>query len=314
MSDQLYDPTTPVPPAQRTRPTSVRELVRRLDAFRTEASITSALAFQPRPSDVFVATFAKSGTTWMQQIVHGLRSGGDMDFAEISSAVPWLESALDMGIDAEADQVAKPRAFKTHLAWDQVPKGARYVCVVRDPRDVLVSFYHFFEGWMFEAGSVDMAEFARELFLAGASKSGRYWEHVASYWRERERPEVLMMAFEDIKADLDTAVRRVADFIDLPSDIDREARIAVATEQARFGFMKAHESQFDDHLLRDLREPYLGLPPGGTCSKVRSGRVGDHAGRLTPEVVAMLDEAWRESMAEPLGLASYAELRASLRP
>lgn len=123
-----------------------------------------------------------------------------------------------------------------------------------------------------------------------------------------------MMAFEDIKADLDTAVRRVADFIDLPSDIDREARIALATEQARFGFMKAHESQFDDHLLRDLREPYLGLPPGGTCSKVRSGRVGDHAGRLTPEVVAMLDEAWRESMAEPLGLASYAELRASLRP
>jgi hypothetical protein len=56
----------------------------------------------------------KEGTTWVQQICHQLRTGGDMEFEEISQVVPWIELARDQGQDLEAEQVVPPRCFKTH--------------------------------------------------------------------------------------------------------------------------------------------------------------------------------------------------------
>ena len=94
----------------------------------------AGLTFTPRPTDVVIAPFAKCGTTWLQQMVHSLRTGGDVDFDDISRVVPWIETAYDLGLDLDAPQRAEPRAYKSHLAWDVVPKGARYVVAVRDPR------------------------------------------------------------------------------------------------------------------------------------------------------------------------------------
>ncbi len=60
---------------------------------------------------------------------------------EISAAVPWIELAHDCGQDLEAPQAAWPRCFKTHCWYGHVPKGARYIVVVRQPADVVVSFF-----------------------------------------------------------------------------------------------------------------------------------------------------------------------------
>lgn len=73
-------------------------------------------------TDVWIATYPKCGTTWIQQIVHGLRSRGAMDFPEISYVVPFVERAAQLGVDLNAPQVAAPRAFKTHLPWSQLPR------------------------------------------------------------------------------------------------------------------------------------------------------------------------------------------------
>ena len=117
-------------------PTTVDGLLKALAGFATREGMLAGLSFQPRPTDVFIATFAKSGTTLLQQIVHGLRTGGDMDFEDISEVVPWIEMAVDTGIDATAAQRAEPRAFKTHLDWGALPKGGRAIWVVRDPESV----------------------------------------------------------------------------------------------------------------------------------------------------------------------------------
>jgi hypothetical protein len=61
----------------------------------------------------------KEGTTWVQQICHQLRTGGDMEFEEISQVVPWIELARDQGQDLEAEQVAPPRCFKMHCWYDR---------------------------------------------------------------------------------------------------------------------------------------------------------------------------------------------------
>lgn len=244
----------------------------------------------------------------MQQIVHGLRTGGDMDFSEITAVAPWIEMAHDMGIDLDADQTAAPRAFKTHWRGDEVPQGCRYICVIRDPKDVAVSFYHFFAGWMFEPGSIALDAFVRDFFIPG-SRSGRYWEHLLSWWEYRSRDDTLLLSFEDMKADLPGTVQRVAAFLGL--DVSQQT-LDIATRQATIDFMKAHERQFDDHLLRAAREPACGLPPGGETSKVRAGRVGDHKQTLSPKVIDLLDGIWRETIGAALGHADYDALRRAL--
>jgi hypothetical protein len=101
----------------------------RMQFFSTDEGWKRGLAYKPEPTDVFIVTPPKCGTTWMQQIVHGLRTRGSMDFDEISSVVPWINMAHDLGMDIYAPQVADPKAFKTHSTLDEVPKGGKYIAV-----------------------------------------------------------------------------------------------------------------------------------------------------------------------------------------
>jgi hypothetical protein len=275
-------------------------------AYFSQEALDRGLAFKPRPSDVFIATYAKAGTTWMQQIVHGLRTKGSMDFGEITEVVPWIEVALILDIDPEAEQVANPRAFKTHLSWDDVPKGGRYIVIFRDPKAVGVSLYRFMSGWFFEPGSISQETYLREFFL----KRGREencWQNMLSWWQARDRDDVLTLIYEDMTDNLPQVVRRVARFIGLDAG---EETLAVATRQARFDFMKAYAHHFDDHLLRDKRDVAAGLPPGGESNKVATGTSGKEP--LSDELIAEFDDVWREIIASQTGLADYAAFRASV--
>lgn len=291
--------------AKLTRPTSLAEMRERFQRFRTPEGTKRALAFKPRPSDVFVATYPKSGTTWMQQIVHGLRTGGSMAFDEITEVVPWIEMGFDMGIDIEAEQFANPRAFKSHMNWEDLPKGGRNIYVIRDPKDVVVSFYNFMIGWYLEPGSVSFETFVNDQFCVG-SRSGRYWEHVLSWWPTRGRDDCLLVAYEDLKETPRAQVMRVAEFIGLDAS---DETIDIATRQSGFDFMKAHEHQFDDHLVAQTRDEICGIPPGGASSKLGSGGVRP---QLTSELDARLDEIWAETIGSELGFADYSALRGSL--
>ncbi|MDX1433398.1 MAG: sulfotransferase domain-containing protein [Gammaproteobacteria bacterium] len=292
------------------RARSIEELRERQSAFVSEEGMARALAFRPRPTDVIISTFPKSGTTWLQQIVHSLRTRGSMDFEEITAVVPWIELAHDMGLDVDAEQVANPRAYKSHLAWDDVPKGGRYICAFRDCGDVLVSMYRFFEGWFFERGSITLETFAREHFLARQGLR-RYWPHLVSWWRQRARDDVLLLCYENMTREPPAAIERVARFIGI--ELDAELRDIVLA-QSSIEFMQAHRHQFDDNLVRKTRDAACGLPAGGEVTgKVRSGRVGARERELSPDILHELDRLWRVEVEPATGLASYAALCERLR-
>jgi hypothetical protein len=231
-----------------------------------------------------------------------------MNFDEITSVIPWIEMAYDLGMDLKQPQGAQPRAFKSHLSWELVPKGARYIYVVRDPKDVVVSMYHFMEGWWFEPESISLAVFAREQFLH-VKRPTSYWAHVRSWWPHRPDPNVLFLCYEDMKQDLPHTVQRIAAFIGCALD---DELLDIVARQSSLEFMRTHKRQFDDHLIRERRDAVCGLPPGGDSSKVRTGNVGDHSRELPSEVIAELDSRWQEEIEAPLGFPSYAALRAAL--
>lgn len=289
------------------RPTSLAEIQERTKGMGTEEGRQYGLTFPLQPTDVVITPYGKSGTTWLQQIVHGLRTRGDMDFDDISRVVPWLETSYDLGLDLNAPQRGHPRAFKSHLNWYEVPKGGRYIVSIRDPKDVLVSGYRFMEGWFFEPGSIDITTWAAD-FMADRDKGG-YWLHLRSWWEQRANPTVLLLCYEAMVQDLPGTVRTVANFIGVPLD---EELLTIVVRQASLDFMLAHKDRFDDRLMREHSERIAGLPPGSDSAKVRKGEIGAHWYELPPAVSDKMDQIWQEEIAVPLGFPTYQELRAAL--
>ena len=278
----------------------------------TPGGVAHGLSISLLPTDIVISPFGKSGTTWLQQMCHTLRTRGDMDFDDISAVVPWIETSADLGLDLNADQKAKPRLFKSHLDADKVPAGARYINACRDPKDVLYSMYKFMEGWFLEPGAVSLDEFARGQFIAAAADDsrGNYWSHLRSWWAKREDPDVLFMAFEHMKGDLPGTIKRVAAFMKI--DLDDEL-FAITQEHASLPFMKKYSDRFDDKLLRERSIAVAGLSADIDSSKVRSGQIGESHQQLSVDVIQELDEIWAEKITSELGFADYASMIAALK-
>jgi hypothetical protein len=266
-------------------------------------------SYRPRPTDVVITPYGKCGTTWLQQIFHTLRTRGDFDFDDISRVVPWLETAVIAGVDLEGPQRAEPRGFKSHLPYDMIPKGARYIVAFRDPKDACVSMYRFMEGWFLEPGAVSMDDFAANWIARGATATD-YWSHLLSWWAVRDDPEVLVLTYEGMNADPAATIRTVAAFSGIPLD---DALLALALERSSFDFMLAHKDRFDDFLMRTASEARCNLPPGSDSAKVRKGGSGGHKQELSPQIAAAIDAKWAEKVAPVTGFADYAALEAEVR-
>lgn len=297
---------------------AVRRMKQRLSGLETEAGRLGGLEMKTRPSDVFVVTTPKAGTTWMQLVVHALRTKGTTwTFEEISEAVPFVEMAADVGVHLEAEQVAAPRCFKTHCWEPHVPKGGRYVWVLRDPVDTALSFHRFFEGWFFQHGEVGVEEFVEQFVLARGVPPDRMtnaslWHHLLSWWPRRNDSDVLLVFYEDMIQDLPREVRRVSRFLGIGAWDGNLQRLVA--EQASFASMSARPTLFDEHVLKARRNAACGLPADAGCGggKVRKGVAGGGRAALPPGTVAKLDARWSELVAPATGHASYAELRAAV--
>jgi len=276
--------------------------------FVPEEVAASVAAYRPRPSDVVITPYGKCGTTWLQQIFHTLRTRGDFDFDDISRVVPWIETAAVTGIDINGPQRAEPRGFKSHLDYGRVPKGARYIVSLRNPYDACVSFYHFMSGWFIEPGAVSLEEFAH-MYVARAGLETDYWHHLVSWWNERDNPNVLVLAYEQMNADPEGTIRRVAAFSGIPLD---DELLALTLERSSFDTMLRHKDKFDDLLMRTASETRCNLPSGSDSAKVRKGGSGQGKAELTPALLALLDEQWAKIVAPVTGFADYAALQAAI--
>ncbi len=288
----------------KSRPTTIDELNALFDTLSAEPGEVAGGQFRPKPTDIIISPYNKSGTTWLQQIVHGLRTRGDMAFDDISRVVPWIEMSAELGIDIDAPQRALPRAFKSHHTWHDVPKGGRYIVSIRDPKDVLVSSFRFMEGWFFERGSIPLEDYARRNYLTPSDGEG-YWQHLLSWWPQRNQETVLLLSFQAMKRDLPGTVQRVAEFIGVGLD---DALLELVVRQSSFAFMRAHVDRFDDRLMRERSERVYGLPPGSESSKVREGQIGSHKVELSDGLREELDQIWRQTVTPVLGFDSFEAL------
>lgn len=213
--------------------------------------------FDFRDDDVIVSTYAKSGTTWTQQIVAQLIFAGDPDVsvAEIS---PWWDMRIvpDVVRDMVNAQTHR-RVIKTHLPADtiEISPKAKYLYVGRDGRDVVWSLHHHHTG--FRPDVFDMfnnaprplvgARFGpaepdvRRYFHTWLEEDGRpfwsFWENTSTWWALRHLPNVKLVHFANLKADLPGQMREIAEFLDI--DLP-EADFTRAVTHSTFDWMKAN--------------------------------------------------------------------------
>jgi hypothetical protein len=273
-----------------------------------EDIMKSLAGYRPRPTDVIISPFGRCGTTWLQQVFHCLRTGGDMDFDDISRVVPWIEAAELLSLDINARQRAAPRGYKSHLAYPALPAGARYVVSIRDPRDAVVSMHELMEGWFLERGAVSADEFA--FWWTERNLGNSWWSHFLSWWAQRDNPNVLLLSYEHMIDDPALAIRRLAGFAGLALDSGLLAR---TLERSSRAYMLRNKDKFDDLMIREASERRCGLPAGSDSSKVCNGSVGRYRDVLSPETLAVMKRKWSAVIAPAAGFADYAAVDAALR-
>lgn len=258
--------------------------------------------YEPTEHDVFVATYSKSGTNWAMQMALQIAWRGEAEPEHIHDLVAWPEAHFtgivplrDAG-PAQRCPTGK-RAIKTAMDAAFVPyrEEATYLTVLRDPKDVFVSAYHFIFGVFDLFDDATMEEWLA-LFLSPRFPAGSWARHAASYWAWRDRPNVEVMLFSELKKDLAITVRRVSQTMGVSLT---DAEVARVAERCSFGYMKEHESCFAPPKMLFTRQQ-------GTM--VRSGKVGGSGELLSREQQAAID---RHVQAELRALGSdfpYAEL------
>jgi hypothetical protein len=292
------------------RPATLVELDAVLRKMFTKESYQLGLSFRPLSSDVIISPYAKSGTTWLQQIAHSLRTRGSMDFEEITQVTPWIEVAHDIGWDLTADQVAGPRVYKSHLSWYDIPKGGRYIVSFRHPYDAIVSFYRFYEGWLFEPGSISLEALTRWRWPSKKLQSRGYWYHLVSWWEQRYNPDVLLLCYEDMQDDLPGTVGKVAQFMGIGLDDDL---LQIVVRQSTRDFMISNQYHFDEKFMRQLAEKRAGIPPNGSSNKVTRGSSDEERYQLPPSLADELDDNWSNLVEVKFGFKDYEDLRQALR-
>jgi hypothetical protein len=245
--------------------------------------------YVPAAHDVFVCTYSKSGTYWMLQVVTQIAGRGAAELGHVHDVAPWPETLMPgivrLRVPTWRSAPTGMRAIKTHAEARYVPYGAaaKYVVVVRDPKDALVSSFYFADSIMPGLTSIGLSAWT-DAFVAGASPFGSWAEHVAGFWPWRTRDNVLVIDYAELKRDLEGSVRRVASMMGVEL---RPDELAAVVERCGFGYMKRHEDQF--------RPPVPG-PNGRRVELLRHGRQGEGRELLTSEQVARVDAAMRQEL------------------
>jgi hypothetical protein len=208
----------------------------------------------PGKQDVFVMTYAKSGTNWMMQIAHQLIYHGKGEFDHLHDVVPWPDTQAMHGFmrryaiplkDAShwEESPERKRVIKTHFNWELLPysKEARYIAVIRDPKDIFVSSYFFIRDGLLGPAMPSVNTWF-DLYLSQNFLIGGSWAvNTAGYWAERHRPNVLIVSFKSMKRDLRRTVLDIADFLDIRV---RDAVIDEVCRLSTFESMKRMDEKF----------------------------------------------------------------------
>jgi hypothetical protein len=216
------------------------------------------------PTDVFVVGYPKSGNTWMQYLIAGAFCGVDLEIAPDALV-------QDLTPDVHFKKFYKPyyplTFFKAHFL--PRPDYRKVVYLLRDGRDVLVSYWHYLRGLCKQ--EIDFAEMVK---TGDKFFPCKWHEHVDRWLANPHRAEIITVRYEDLKNDTAYELARIAEFAGLKRE---RAVLEAAARSASFDAMKRREASFP------WENPQI--PKNGQF--VRRGQVGSNRDEMPADARAI---------------------------
>jgi hypothetical protein len=234
-------------------------------------NIEFALNYKPQNDDKFIVTYPKCGTTWTQQIICLIINDGIIE----KSDKQYITNSFFEREGKEAlNTIIKPRVIKTHLPFGLIPynKSAKYLCVLRNPKDVCVSFYYHSKGKPHNEWMSDFHHYFNS-WIKGEILFGDYFQHVLSFWSHRFDDNFSFLVYEHMKNNPKDAVLKIAEFLG-------EEFVIKMKENNEFVLNKVIENSTLDVMKSSMNFDIL----------VRKGIVGDWKNHFNQEESDLVDQ------------------------
>ncbi|XP_015697096.1 cytosolic sulfotransferase 12-like [Oryza brachyantha] len=254
--------------------------------------------FQPRSSDVLLASYPKSGTTWMKALAFAIMSRKVYPLEEHPllrlnphDCVVHLPGAYAAGKESVVEALPSPRIMALHMPYSTLPDSVvvnsdcKIIYVCRDPKDVLVSLWHYYNKVRPDEAHLSQFHDLYESFCQGDTIFGPWWDNVLGYFRASlDMPtRVLFLRYEDMLEDTASAVMAIAHFVGCPfSGEEERAKVVEAIVKL---------CSFDE--LKNLNTNKSGshglLRKHASSSYFRKGVAGDWMDHMTEEMAHRID-------------------------
>ena len=246
--------------------------------------------FRPKKAkkDVIVSTYMKSGTNLaIQTALEIAWKGQAPENHHIHDIVPWPDFADQRSMVSLSKAPLSPdtgfRIIKTHANHLPYRPDVLYVVVIRDPKEVVVSAFHFVFGFLGVRSKMSIdawMEYCFDSFLY-------LWAcHIAQHWPWRHRPNVLLKTYQQLVADKESATREMAEFMQVSLT---EEEMQLVLDKSSFDYMKHHQGRFAPPVTVFTKEDEY-------PDMIRRGKVGQSDELLTASQQQAIDDYCRKTL------------------
>ncbi|XP_073836856.1 sulfotransferase 1 family member D1-like [Musca autumnalis] len=268
---------------------------------RFDTVLEEVYNYEVREDDVFIVTYIKCGTTWMQETAWLLLNNLDFEkskelsqtarspFIDFHGIIPNVPNLIEY-----SKTLPSPRLLKTHMPANLLPKQiwqnkTKIIYVARNCKDVVVSAYHFAKNLQLWRGD-NIEDFVND-FLNDNILYCNYWTHIVDFWKMRNEENIFFVTYEEMKRDLGGVIRRLCAFLQRPQLSEEELLHTV--DYLSFNKMKENDktnitTALKEH-IKTAKEDFQFM---------RRGIVGSFKDELTPELQEKIDNWSRNFLAQ----------------
>jgi hypothetical protein len=234
------------------------------------------------PEDIFVVSYPKSGNTWMRFLIGNLLFQDEpITFFNIENKIPDIYK----NTNRKLLQISPPRILKSHEYFD--PRYKKVIYIVRDPRDVAVSYYYHCIKFRIIKQTDKMDRFLNQFIEGKIDNFGSWEENVGSWIGARKGdPNFLLLRYEDIMNAAEDALKKIAVHLEIDATYESIVR---AVGLSSFDRMKKLEKKQSDEWMQTKKS-------NKNLMFVRKGQCGGWKKELSKEESEKIEKAWKHLM------------------